>query len=59
MTEEEVLSKIEQFKTAIVRMKDEIKSLKEENAALKGTNADYTSKVNEKLDEIESLLNED
>lgn len=56
MTEEEVLAKMEQFKTTIVKMKKEIKTLKDENAALKNSNTEYTSKVNDKLDEIEALL---
>lgn len=59
MTEEEVLQKMETFKNAIIALKDKVKKLEEENAALKNGSAEYTAKVEDKLSEIEKLLNED
>lgn len=57
MTEEEVLQAMETFKSAIISLKEENRNLKEENINLKNTTNSYNSKLIEKINEIQNILN--
>lgn len=57
MTEEEVLQAMETFKSAIISLKEENRKLKEENINLKNTTNSYNSKLIEKINEIQNILN--
>lgn len=58
MTEQEVLTKLDQFKNAIVSLKEKVSTLEKENTALKSESGAFNNSVEAKVQELESLLNE-